>query len=523
MDEHGHLVSRDYETVLRDGEFELESKVTETICLGLGDEKRLGKNCTIYQRPSGLCDKPGQAGATCVGPVYRVARVARTCLCNAHNAICNRHGVKAPQATLKFTNAEKLIEASLHQVEHVYWMYMHHYEREWINKWPEGKRRAILNSQIVDVIEPGKVKCMVKREVAHKDLKKARAIQFYPNLATQAVFGPEYTSLQKAYCQIYNRLQYKQGKVGVTIASGMNGKDLSDWMTQALQRLKDPHVYERDGASWDATMQGIHHDLARKAYSFMPKAFLDFFEKAWDVKGSCSSRGGCFRYRLKGTTKSGHNDTTTFNSIINLCIAYEACVRMELEAEILVAGDDLIVIIAGDFDEHEFARIESGFGINPEYRKFDNVSEASFISGLWVPHTNHFLPKPGRIFARLWWAVKPPSRKNFDAYRRGVVKGLLPACAGVPCLGAFLEKFDGHGAIYTACRSTYRDWFYSKSAESTATRDWFKTRYNVNESDIAEFEATLTTQPKLCKHWLVERMIEVDCCDLEDREKAAFC
>lgn len=492
------------------GRYRLRSNVTDTVCLGKGDPKKLGDNCQVTKEPPNECNKPSQCGATLVGLSAGPVWVLKTCDCNAHNALCNRHGVKQPPVTRDFRNYAQFIPTVL--VEAEYLSNLPTVRETWINKWPKDKQKNIDRSLGEDFPDPSRVKCMVKRELAHKEPTKARAIQFYADLATQAHFGPEYYALQKAYCSVFNRYG---DRIRVTFASGMDSPTLGSWMKTVLDDYCDPWFYERDGKTWDATMSDPHHELKTHAYRFMGNEFLAFHNKAKDVRGRV--RSGKFAYQLKGTTKSGHNDTSLGNSLVNAGVAYEACLEQGLRADIIVMGDDLLVVVEGDFDEHRFAKVESELGIVPEYRKFDSVEDVTFLSAIWIPGVWLFVPVLGRLLVRAFWTVKPPPKKHTQAFASGIAKGLLPTLHSIPVAGPFLKAHCK--AIDSYINQPIWD-FYTKYQryDRADVIEWFKRRYDFLECEITEVERLFTTnEPRILVHPLIDKILTRDLVDIDCR------
>jgi len=373
-----------------------------------------------------------------------------------------------------------------------------------------------------DVPEPGRVKLMVKREGAHAMPTRPRGIQYYTNLATQSLFGPEFYALQKAYTSWFQRRDVGGG-VRVTFASGLNAETLGDWMKDVLSDVRLPMFYERDGKNWDATMQEEHLGVRLAAYVAAGPAFVEFVKAGFEVRGS-HARGG-MRYRLRGTVKSGHNDTTLGNSIVNACIAVTAMHQHGLHGDVIVAGDDLLIVVEGDFDEHALAATEARCGIVPDYRKFSNPCDVSFISGVWFCAASDwiFVPKPGRLLARLFWSTHPPPPKLRQRYLNAIVLGLRPSCGDIPVVGEFLDAHYDKGAPVDAPRSLdkrLKVWSVGKSASRQAMVAAFCARYGVSEEEIVDVESFLRGvkgRVGLVSHPVLDRLVEVDLADLSER------
>lgn len=345
----------------------------------------------------------------------------------------------------------------------------------------------------------------------------------YSNLATQAAFAVEFTAIQKATCTLLDgKREFGEG-IRVSFASGMNAIELGEWMDDVYQECPTPKFYERDGKNWDACMQKEHLALKQQFYKVAGPEFVEFVRQGFKVRGTGSTPGGTLSYTLDGTCKSGHNDTSVGNSIVNAAIAFEAMVRMRLRGRIMVAGDDLLVAVYSDFDEKVFASIESELGIIPEYAKFTSWSDVSFISGIWLPGKTGFFfaPKPGRLLPRLFWTTKTVGRRKVRAWRHSVVSGLKPTCGGLPIVGEWLKKNDpgpcGH-------ENTGKNYHIYKDQEAITDRhvllQYFSARYRVGVEELENCEKYISQIPieiGLVYHPVLERMSAVDNADVDKR------
>lgn len=490
---------------------------TDTVCLGPGDENNLG-DCKISIRPDFTCDGD-RKGATLVGLVCGPAYVCRSCGCNAHNAMCNRHGARAPPCHEDFDGFISQLNDLQHEAACTYAMHLAEFGDAWVDRWSLSKRTAIEESQTYDCIYPNRVKLMVKREVGQKMPTKARGIQFYWNLATQALFAPETASLQKTWCSIFRRRLV--GTCRITFSSGMNAEQLGCWMDEVLEDYVDPHFYERDGKNWDATMGEKHQRVKNTAYQCAGNDYVDFARHATIVKGFGKFKNaGILKYKLRYTTKSGHNDTTLGNNLVNAAVTWTAF--NGLTCDILIAGDDLLVVVEGDFDEHKIAEEERRCGIKPEYRKFLDVEDTSYISGLFArtPQGYKFIAKPGRLLNLLFWTVHPPSMRPrvLRGYQRGVAKGVMPTMGCVPVVGSWLAKIGDEG--FTIKDRSRRSYTYGSVVQADFT-GWFHRRYGLSVTEVEELEHILTTHATdrvIVKHPNLDLIIRRDADDIADRE-----
>lgn len=495
----------------------------DTVCLGPGDESLLDPQTKIHKRPRFVCDRVDEVGATALGVVCRLHYVCRRCGCNLHNALCMRHGRAQPSVFRGFVHARLFFDSLVPEVMRAYNDWELHYFFEWMAKWPLAKRALILRSVDFDAVVPDSVLIFIKREGGQNVPTKARGIQMYVNLATQSSQAWRFSALQKAYCDVLYR---RGGRIRVTFASGMNSLALGRWLTDCLADIADPWFYERDGKNWDSTIQLLHHLFKMGCYAGMPPDFVAFVNSGFVVRGKGYCSQGVLSYTLNGTTKSGHNDTTLGNSLINAAIAFEAMSVLGLSGDILVAGDDLLVIVEGSFDEHAFASVERSLGIIPEYRKFHDWLDVSFCSGVWwsIPGGHAFTPKPGRLLARLWWSVHPPSQRQVADYRRSVVAGLLPTCGGLPVVGDFLRSHDLCGRVRPWQGKRFDVTSCEVDFDPSVVRVEFSRRYGLSLFDIDEASETLrllSGRVCLLRHPALERIMDVDLADCVDRPLAS--
>jgi len=304
----------------------------------------------------------------------------------------------------------------------------------------------------------------------------------------------------------------------------MNAEQYGTWMQEAVDRFgPDLWFYERDASTWDAMMQRFHHNLKMRVYRAANPQLADFVEGGFKCKATGWIKDSVLKYTIVGTVKSGHNDTTLGNSLINAMIALEVCARSGLSAEILVAGDDLLV--ACDADPSGLAALEREYGIIPKFGVFRDYLDVSFVSACWLRTSTTFLfvPKLGRLLARLWWTVKPPSIRKIRDYRYSVVTGLRTAVGSVPLYDEFLRC---EGGVAIELGRDFRFWvdnFRGNAPCDQVTVDDLMRKYHLLPSEyegLRHFLADLPLHSCLFSHPLVEKVCLVDLADPEDRQLA---
>lgn len=477
----------------------------------------------------------GLDGAINLGPVARNCYVLKSCVCNVHNAICNRHLKRQENPVVgDFSFAEQLFQQHASVLEGEYNRQWAYYVENWDKKWTKPKLDAIEKSEMFDMLDDEdhlKVKPFPKTECNHSMPTKARLIQGAAQFAAQKSVAIDVCAMQKSFASVFS-LRYQPGKVHITFASGMNATALGDWMRDTYDLFGKVHFYERDGKNWDANIQRRHWQLKIATYLLMcgDKYVLKLLNSMFVAKGryKCRFSDAILKYVVEGTVKSGHADTSLGNSIINAAIA--ACVAnsMGLRVRILVMGDDLLMAVEGDFDADEFAKREKDYGIVPEYRKFSSWLDVSFISAQWWPtgnvcHPFVATPKFGRCLARLFWTHKMVPKRDRKAWVHSVCSGIIQSVKDIPCFGPWLKRCDelaGTERLVATGKYSELNANVTVDASRELCLEAFKRRYSLPEWEVLALESQLASLPSL-QVWLntrtVQHIVNSDTADLLDR------
>lgn len=523
LDERGRIIT-DLAT-LPDvaGAYRPNSVIANSLCFGKTSLAGLsvpGKKqiCKILTQPSMVCVSQSQSGGQLTGWSTQLSYMSRRCGCNALRAMIVRHGMPQVKTTDDFPRAVKAYGEVCPEVRRFYELLSVSGRQGWMDHWSGVKRNLIEKSTAFDEPKPSHVKLAVKGEGGPAPPSRPRGIQGPMNMATQAVHGPSVWYAQKAFCRVFNRKDLGGG-IDVTIASGMNAKDLGRWMDYV--HIKGPKsFYECDGKSWDSTINHKHLAFKIAVLAQVDPVMALEVAKGVKVKGFGKYKEGVLRYVLDGTVKSGHNDTSLGNGIIRSALSFEIFSILRVSCSILVTGDDLLVACYDEFSCSDAERLELSLGITPVARKILDARNVSFASGVFFLNRGawEFLPKPGRLLSKLWWADKHQSQRQLPAYRRGVALGLLPSCGGMPIVGTWLRKFCGEGVV-TQTKKCYIfhdchvDW-------DTDIVQVFADRYLVTPQAIIECEEylmKLPAEPLIIIHPVLERIVEVDLAELHDR------
>lgn len=442
-------------------------------------------------------------------------------MCNAHNALCHRHGVAQPAVLASFAGTWPLWRRALAACRPIYAECPYIDPPVWLSKWSLAKQREIVTAiNANERLCPEKCQADVKRECLIAEPTKARLIQYYFNLVTQAAYAPRFYALQKAVTSVLYR--FPMGRSDVTFASGLNSRQVAGWMESVLADGA-AWFWERDGKCWDATMSETHAALRTAMYAVVDAALAAFARRCVRVKvvykDASRRRARYLRYSLLSTVKSGHNDTTLGNSLVNAAIALAVLEELGVRGSILVAGDDLLIALYDWAPPARLLAMEEAFGIKPEARMFADPEDVSFTSGIFVRNGQkfEFVPKPGRLLAKLWWTVTPFSPAHQAAYRRGVALGLMPSCGDIPIVRSFLRPFANEGPVLMSNRG-YK---YRTVGVTGDFEPWFCRRYSTTPAEIFAVESALTRfagQSVFIVHPLLERIIQVDAADIDRRE-----
>jgi hypothetical protein len=456
-----------------------------------------------------------------IGPVAHWPVVMRLCLCNAHNALCNRHLVK--QGVIS-ADLAPVTNAFIAAVRHMRVDYDVHRMRDpgvWLSKWPMAKRKAILLSQIVDGYLPGKVRSFVKWELLTSlaPPTKARLIQGAVNLNTQSWLGPQVHALQCVLAHGCRCLEIFPG-IDITFACGMNSTEIASW---ALMLHEPDFWYERDGKTWDARVQKRHFAFRRAIYQAFDPELAKAIGEYEDVTGIVRMRSGFLSYSVSGTVKSGHNDTTLWNSILNALVSCYAFRALNCRASVIVAGDDMLAAVWGNASNDAINHEERKCGIVPESRVFRSLYDVSFTSAIWVSDgvTTAFIPKPGRVLARIWWSVHPPSGSKLSRHANAIARGLWPSCHDVPVVKAWLSVMLTDDKAYDTGKDWWRDHGSTSVDLTEGVYHHFSVRYGLTVVQLRECEDFIRShvqRDSVVSHPVINRMITVDLEEVVDRE-----
>lgn len=408
--------------------------VEPTTCLGVPDPVAfpIAPN-VIAREPPLFCDRPRQVGLTRVGPAFADVHVFRQCVCNAHQALRRRH-LCPPVNDLVITPP---VHAELQQrIALEYRARIGGEARAWRAKWPASKLATIDRARAYDRETPGAVKLTVKRELGGS---RPRGIQAYSSLASQALFGPQHTVFQKALFAVLDDFEFYPG-VRVSGTSGWDAERLSAWADDVPGGW---HFTECDASGFDSTvtrpwreMVATYMEACDPALAAHVRAGIDCVGR---IKGDPTNR-----YRVYGTTKSGHNDTTSGNTLVNATIAALAFGSLGIPARILVIGDDMLAAHPPDGRAAgHYGHCARVCGISPKVATADTIERVAYAGSVWTFARGYHLyqPRLSKLAAQLFLSVNPPSERRRRLYLHGVATGFLSTYGGHPFFERHLRPF----------------------------------------------------------------------------------
>jgi len=277
--------------------------------------------------------------------------------------------------------------------------------------------------------------------------KPPRGIQSVQNLEFIVLVGPWIMA-----CQDRVKRVWRGRRTGVWFTSGASAEETAEYIAST-----EGAVYKNDMSSYDAS---IHEDaciLERDLFGRMgaPLAVINLITA--NIRTHGRSHYG-WRYKCKGTRKSGDPYTSLGNSMLNAllhqyCLA-RACVEagdaVDTDAAVDVVQRMCRMLVQGDDNALRYPRrwrvqwalwlLGLGFVAKPQV--CSDLYDLDFCSCFltrsdqgWV-----FVPKPGRVLAKCGYIVDMPPNVKPEQLARGIALSMVPAARCVPPLRAVLRR-----------------------------------------------------------------------------------
>jgi hypothetical protein len=229
----------------------------------------------------------------------------------------------------------------------------------------------------------------------------------------------------------------------VTFTSGKTNEDIGKEAGNHLEKS----VFEDDISVFDSS-------VCRELLLFEHKLF-----DSWGapravsmlIKNNVDTRGRTkwgYRYKVKGTRKSGDPYTSLGNSILNglmhyyiYKVHYGLTTSQAMKGlKMFVAGDDNLGFCSSPNVPWVAYMLRFGFDSEAMYRQ--SIFEAEFCSCRIYPTDSGLVlgPKPGKVLAKFGYYVQPPVHVPIKQLLRGSALGLYKQCYFIPPIKIFLDK-----------------------------------------------------------------------------------
>lgn len=552
----------------------LDCTVNDTICLGQPPEPIPGHPDNPIDPDHKIktwpvlteCDRLGQAGADLFGPAFCWAQVARSCLCNCCNALVNRHAARRPPCDTPLSSVWSAADFALAwrvrarytdryiEGEGVWW--------DWLasangaitvrSKWPAGMLAKLWRSMTFQPPDPSRTAGFPKREIGKAcyehygsgALSKGRMIHPFLYDAAKEIMGREFAAWQKALFDVLSVTQPYEYAPGVflSVGCGVSKGEIATWAEEAGAAW----WLESDGSTWDAFVNSGMIQYKHLHMRRVDRRLADFAELYVKTPVSVYGRDQKLEYELSGTVRSGYNDTTSGNSLINGIATAKAMVAAGLRGRILVAGDDMLTAVTGRangdavFDcnqvtqfARDFAKRLTDFGIKPKWGAFWDVTQTTFCSAGFYRFGGKifFLPLLGKQLSKLWWTTKNIAPKNRAKYANGVRKCMLSVVGKVPIYREWVKCCgDDTGPVDAGALAELEREMGYKPAPGVLEDDvilddeayaGFAERYDIPEEGLRAlaifFQTLPRNTPMAVGHTVGRMIVEADALDPGDR------
>jgi hypothetical protein len=209
----------------------------------------------------------------------------------------------------------------------------------------------------------------------------------------------------------------------------------------------------------------MFHRLCKKWGA--PEATLQLIHGNIDTHGK-THHG--WKYKCRGTRKSGDPYTSLFNTMINV-FSHAYLYHEFTGKEVSEMRDSFVMIAQGD--DNAFSHVESErFPWREGMLRLGFDSEATYGSkydlefcSMRLYETNlgwTFGPKPGKVLSRLGYAINKPHHVSFASYARGVVKSQISTFGFIPILKVVYDRILELTAHVEGEEFYPRDWVEHK-------------------------------------------------------------
>lgn len=354
-----------------------------------------------------------------------------SCICNELVSLYNRHLVDRTHIgfDLKyFKKITKLVKYNVVPVAPVsMWNIINSYSGSKRNAYMRAKQEVELHNFLP---RWAYVKMFVKPDKYPLDdiMNKApRAIQYrgpHYNLLLAKFLKP----IEEAYYSLLSDTGFR------FVAKGLNNVERAELLKAQADTFNDPLFIMLDHAAFDSTINEYHLKYTHKLYKrFNSSRFLQMLLRKQLINKGFTKQG--IKYLVRGTRMSGDFDTALGNCIVNhLCLLSWLKIN-GVHGEIILDGDDSIVIV----EKAQFHLLDlnhfSKCGFETKMSFTSNISEVEFCQSKYLPTTPpRFSRNPLRALSRLNVSVRDYHGEGWKRYQAAIGLGEMACNQGVPVL-----------------------------------------------------------------------------------------
>lgn len=400
----------------------------------------------------------------------------------------------------------------------------------WVGRFTGSAQRILNASRIELLADLGVLKTLRTWQTAA--FTKIEAIlkaylgqftEFAPRLiqgcssTVKVAFGPWFHAASKCLMELWHT------KHEVFYACGRTAEELGQWFKDALEDAGGwsyCRVYKCDANRCDAHVSDEALQYEQSVYKRImsaPRRLFEYFRRQFTTVGR-TPHG--VKFGTGGRRRSGDPNTSLGNSIIVGSIArYAAYVCGARFVRIAVIGDDCVVIVNREC-HLRLQEVFASFGLSTRPEECARKCDVTFCSGrFWPTETGYvYGPLPGRVLAKLGWAVQYPANSTLVQRRkhlRGVLLGLVRDTAHVPFVSEFVARLLHltQGVEVRAIITPHRVHASEKYSYSEETFVWLQDLYGLGPESLlawSDFLQSWTTPTVVYGSPIIERVIEVD-------------
>jgi hypothetical protein len=368
------------------------------------------------------------------------------CMCNELVALHNRHLTDDPEVLVTFSGVDEMRAEMFRMVERMRPEHMETWSYEQvITRMPKSKQnrywqamRRLRNDYDVTP-KDAKIKMMDKAEkialAKLREGKAGRAVQYRSpeyNLALMAA------GLKSIEHEFYTRMQYGKSKTR-NVAKCLNHTQRARILRKKWDEFADPVAILLDAKAWDAH---VHTELLGLEHEFYMRCMPENRRLAWllsmqEVNKGWTKRG--IKYSIKGTRMSGDANTALGNCVLNLMMLKAWLRFCGVEGEILLDGDDSVIIVERDqLNKLDVEHITRNYGMNMKMEIAEVFEDIDFCQckPLECAEGWRMVRYPDRVMSKDVVCVRNmPGRWHALAHALG--RAELSLCSGVPILQEF--------------------------------------------------------------------------------------